>query len=197
MSSPGDSSLREAGKLYLLYVAAGAAAIPAGVVYSLLHIARMERWWTASPILGVGLSMALYAWRYYERRFYLPRKGPELPLSQDVGPMVRLTRVLGAPGPAQIPMVVSLWSSSIQVANYQVALEESILAALSQHGKEEASGTNREILLFQYGNAGQIERLRDMLAGNRQPRWTVPQKAPITQQTEGGPPNAALCGTTR
>src|SRR5712664_1112140 len=192
MSSPGDSSLREAGKLYLLYMVAGAGAIPAGVAYSLLHIAGRERWWTVSPILGVGLSMAFYAWKYCERRFYLPRKSPQLALSQDVGPIAGLADMLVAPGAAQIPMVVPLWSSSAQVVNYQIASEESILAALSRRGKDEAWTVSKEILQLQYGKAFYMERLRDMLAGKRQLAWTAPQKVPITEQREGGPPNAAL-----
>jgi hypothetical protein len=73
MSSLANSSLREAGKVYLLYIAAGVAAVPAGVAYSLLVVSGWERWWTVLPLLGTGFAMALLLWRLLERRLF-PRQ---------------------------------------------------------------------------------------------------------------------------
>jgi membrane protease YdiL (CAAX protease family) len=79
MSNLAHSSFRNEARLYLLYVVAGAAAIPAGIVYAVLVATGWERWWTVVPLLAVGLGTALFAWRYVEKKYLGKRFAPAVP----------------------------------------------------------------------------------------------------------------------
>jgi hypothetical protein len=68
MSNPAHSSFRNEARLSLLYLAAGAAAIPAGICYALIVAWGWERWWTVLPLLALGLGTSLFAWKYLERK---------------------------------------------------------------------------------------------------------------------------------
>ena len=70
MSTPIKLSFHDEAKLYLLYMVAGAAAIPAGICYAILVAKGWERWWTVVPLLALGLATALFAWKYLEKRLY-------------------------------------------------------------------------------------------------------------------------------
>ena len=72
MQSRIGSFLREFGKLYILYMSAGAAAIPAGALYALLAAKGYDHWWTAVPAIILGLWMAKVAWKFVDRRFFTP-----------------------------------------------------------------------------------------------------------------------------
>jgi hypothetical protein len=70
MLSQITSFLRESGKLYILYMSAGVAAIPAGVLYALLAVKGYDHWWTAVPAIIFGLWTAKRAWKFVDRRFF-------------------------------------------------------------------------------------------------------------------------------
>jgi len=69
MSTLAKSSFRDETKLYLLYMAAGIGAIPAGICYALLAVAGWERWWNVLPLLALGLGSGLFVWKFAEKRF--------------------------------------------------------------------------------------------------------------------------------
>src|SRR5712664_628630 len=69
MSTLAKLSFRDETKLYLLYVAAGIGAIPAGICYALLVVAGWERWWNVLPLLALGLGSGLFVWKFAEKRF--------------------------------------------------------------------------------------------------------------------------------
>ena len=69
MSNLAHSSFRNEARPYLLYVAAGVAAIPAGISYAILATKGLERWWTVVPLLALGLATALLVWKRLERQF--------------------------------------------------------------------------------------------------------------------------------
>jgi len=90
MSGRKTSFWREAGRTYLLYMAAGVGAIPAGVIYAVLAANGWERGWTTIPLLLVGVGMAMTAWKFAERR-WLPAisttvSGQEQPVAYEAGP---------------------------------------------------------------------------------------------------------------
>jgi len=62
--------LREFRKLYVLYISAGIAAIPAGFIYALLAAKGYERPWTAISTIVLGFLMARQTWKYIERKFF-------------------------------------------------------------------------------------------------------------------------------
>jgi hypothetical protein len=89
MSGRKTSFWRESGRTYLLYMASGMGAIPAGVVYAVLTANDWDRWWTTIPLLVVGVGMALTAWKFAER-WWLPAvpatiSGPEQPVAYEAG----------------------------------------------------------------------------------------------------------------
>ena len=63
-----SSWLNSFKRTYAMYMTAGAAAIPAGVVYALLSVNRWERWWSDLLVLAAGLLTAHLVWRYINRR---------------------------------------------------------------------------------------------------------------------------------
>ncbi len=69
MSNLAHSSFRDEARLYLLYFAAGCAAVPAGIAYAFLVATGWERWWTVAPLLAFGLDTALVVWKLLERKF--------------------------------------------------------------------------------------------------------------------------------
>lgn len=71
MSGRAGSFSRDAGKLYLLYLAAGLAAVPAGVAYALLAVNGYDRWWTALPAIALGLWTATRVWKFLEGKLYV------------------------------------------------------------------------------------------------------------------------------
>lgn len=68
MSEETRSFSRDTARLYCLYMVAGAASIPAGILYGYLAIHGMERWWTGLLAIGLGLASAAIAWRVSEQR---------------------------------------------------------------------------------------------------------------------------------
>ncbi|PYU27283.1 MAG: hypothetical protein DMG32_07795 [Acidobacteria bacterium] len=64
--------MRESGKLYILYLSAGVAAIPAGLIYALFAVNGYDRWWTAVPCIGLGFWMARETWKYLSLRLQKP-----------------------------------------------------------------------------------------------------------------------------
>jgi hypothetical protein len=134
------SSLREAGKLYALYGIAGIAAIPAGVAYSLLRIAGLERWWTLLPLLVVGLCMALWAWRYAERWLCLYEGRTDQALASQVQPVMMLRDMSSAfqfaqfaLNPAKLPLSFPPPPRSV---NYPASLDDQLFAVMRGVGEE-------------------------------------------------------------
>ena len=74
MSEGATSWSRETGRLYLKYMAAGLAAIPAGIIYGLLAMAGWERPWTVILILALGVSSALCVCGFIEKRWSTRRR---------------------------------------------------------------------------------------------------------------------------
>jgi uncharacterized membrane protein len=72
MSAIRTSFWRDRSNLYVLYVIAGIAAVPAGLIYAILAASGRDHWWTTFPLLAAGLVSALLARQYYERRLVLP-----------------------------------------------------------------------------------------------------------------------------
>lgn len=70
MSLHLNSFLRESRKMYFLYLAAGVAAIPAGLIYALLAASGYERWWTAVSAIALGFWMARKTWKHIERKLF-------------------------------------------------------------------------------------------------------------------------------
>lgn len=58
-----EATLRQ----YLLYFAAAAAAVPAGIAYAVLATHQLERWWTVLLTLLAGVLLAHFGWRVAER----------------------------------------------------------------------------------------------------------------------------------
>ena len=69
-SLPLNSFLRESGRLYLLYMTAGIAAIPAVAIYAVLAAEGYRRWWTAVPAIALAFLMAVKAWQYVDRKLF-------------------------------------------------------------------------------------------------------------------------------
>ncbi len=69
MSSLAHSSFRNEARLYLLYLAAGVAAIPAGIAYAVLVATGWGRWWTVVPLLLLGLASGLLGRKYIQKQF--------------------------------------------------------------------------------------------------------------------------------
>ena len=69
MPNLASASFRDETKLYLLYLAAGVASVPAGICYALLAAKGWERWWTVVPLLAFGLATALFTWKHLEKKF--------------------------------------------------------------------------------------------------------------------------------
>lgn len=67
-----NSFLRESGKLYVLYMVAGVAAIPAGILYAILAVKGYGGWWSALAAIALGFWMAKEAWSYVERKLFAP-----------------------------------------------------------------------------------------------------------------------------
>lgn len=53
---------RELARMFLLYLAVGAAFIPSGVVYALLRLAGWDHWLLAGVLLGTGFLTAHFVW---------------------------------------------------------------------------------------------------------------------------------------
>jgi len=62
---------REVGKLFLLYLAAGAAFVPWGAVYSLFLLAGWDHWIIAVLMLAGGFATAHFVWRMLEKRLMI------------------------------------------------------------------------------------------------------------------------------
>jgi hypothetical protein len=65
-SSHPSSFLREVGKLYILYMVAGVAAMPAGVLYAILRLKGYDGWLAAAGAIMLGLLIAKVAWSCVE-----------------------------------------------------------------------------------------------------------------------------------
>jgi hypothetical protein len=70
------SFLRESSKLYVLYMTAGVAAIPAGTLYALLAVKGYDHWWTAVPAIILGLWSARKAWKFVDRGIFMMGYNP-------------------------------------------------------------------------------------------------------------------------
>jgi hypothetical protein len=73
MSATRTSFWRDSRNLYLLYLVAGVAAMPAGLIYAILATKHLDRWWTTVPLLALGLVSALLVWSYCERHWFPAR----------------------------------------------------------------------------------------------------------------------------
>lgn len=60
--------LRESGRMFLLYLAVGAAFVPSGLVYALFALAGWNHWLVAVLLLGAGFLTAHFVWGSLERR---------------------------------------------------------------------------------------------------------------------------------
>lgn len=194
------SSLREAGNLYILYAIAGIAAIPAGIVYSLLGIAGLERWWTALPLLAVALSMALLAWRYWERRLL----GAEARTGQPLAPQVQLATIpletgdglrfaLQAFNPEKFPLSFPPLPKSL---NYAISHDEQLFEVIRGVGGERPLAS-KQIALFALSTASKnirqteidiaipSDKLRALAAGADSIGRAAPQSILIANQLGG------------
>ncbi len=82
MSATRTSFWRDSSNLFVLYVMAGIAAVPAGTVYALLAAGGWDRWWTTFPLLSVGVGSALLTWSFCEKRWFTSL-GERLPRSEQ------------------------------------------------------------------------------------------------------------------
>src|SRR5260370_38878185 len=71
VSEETRSFSRDTARLYCLYMVAGAASIPAGILYGYLASHGMERWWTGLLAIGLGLASAAFACRVSQQRLLL------------------------------------------------------------------------------------------------------------------------------
>jgi hypothetical protein len=78
MSATRTSFWRDSRNIYVLYMVAGVAAVPAGLIYALLAAKNLDRWWTTCPLLALGLISALLVWSYCERHWFSAQKQPFL-----------------------------------------------------------------------------------------------------------------------
>ncbi len=198
MSSRVNSSLRDAGKLYLLYMAAGIAAIPAGIAYSLVHVAGMERWWTISPLLIVGFSSAIFAWRYCERSLLLiernvDRQPPHYvfqPTSMPHNAISPLWLVLAPKRAPSAYAIAAQTASSLKSREFRIFLtglghHEHVLPTATQFSKVMVSKGSENILKSEGGRTVSGDRLRALLAGTKPRLGTISHDALIAQQLGG------------
>lgn len=59
----------ESVRLFLFYLAVGAAFIPSGFLYGLLSLAGFDHWLIATPLMGAGFLMAALTWKHLEKRY--------------------------------------------------------------------------------------------------------------------------------
>ena len=76
MSKLDSPLLRDARKLYVMYLAVGVGSLPAGVAYSWMHIAGFERWWTLVPLLTIGICTGFLFWKFVEGQLSVPKRVP-------------------------------------------------------------------------------------------------------------------------
>jgi len=101
-------SFRDEAKLYLLYIAAGAAALPAGICYAILAANGWDRWWTVVPLLALGFATALLVWKYLEKRFNLRIAVPTISAAYNAkGYVFGLRGVSGVAAAASIAVLCS------------------------------------------------------------------------------------------
>jgi hypothetical protein len=131
MSGQAYSWFREEAKLLLLYVTAGAAAIPAGIVYAFVRANHWQHWWTVLPVLVAGLICALVAWRQVER--YFQRQAAIAQWKGLIPLLETFNTPAGMPGFKKDPIMVrSLFAS------YQTKLNgESCFADKSERWRED------------------------------------------------------------
>jgi len=67
------SLLSDFKSLYILYVSAGLAAIPAGLLYAIAALNGYDRWWVALFCIAIGLGSALKIWRIVEIKLFTRR----------------------------------------------------------------------------------------------------------------------------
>ena len=82
MLSRSNWSAVSNGRLYLMYMAAGVAAIPIGVLYSVLSLHSVLPGWEEFLLLGGGLVSALFIWQLLERKFACKAAQIETPVAQ-------------------------------------------------------------------------------------------------------------------
>lgn len=68
MAAGTESWSEGALRKYCLYLAAGAAAVPAGIAYATLATRGLESWWTVLLVLGCGVALAHVGWTLASRR---------------------------------------------------------------------------------------------------------------------------------
>ncbi len=59
---------REVGKMFVLYLAVGAAFVPWGAAYSFFLLAGWDHWIVTVPMLAGGFVTAYFVWRALEKR---------------------------------------------------------------------------------------------------------------------------------
>ena len=70
MSETRASFWRDLRNLYVLYMVSAVAAVPAGLIYAILAMKHLDRWWTTVPLLALGLASALLAWSHCHRNWF-------------------------------------------------------------------------------------------------------------------------------
>jgi membrane protease YdiL (CAAX protease family) len=96
MSATRTSFWRDSRNLYVLYMVAGVAAIPAGLIYAILGAEGLDQWWSTVPLLALGVVSSLLAWSFFEKRWF-PRQ-----LSRSISIMAYEVSPMGI-RPAPVP----------------------------------------------------------------------------------------------
>ena len=102
------SWLREVTKMFLKYLAVGAAFIPWGVLYSLLVLAGWDHWVIAVLMLGGGFATAHFAWTALEKRMRVQLveiSRPTTPVAFGRAAMERHIHEVIWPAPVMFPTV--------------------------------------------------------------------------------------------
>lgn len=71
MGQPTTYWPSESVRLFLFYLAVGAAFVPSGLLYGLLSVAGIDHWLVATPLLGTGFLMAALTWKHLEKRYHV------------------------------------------------------------------------------------------------------------------------------
>jgi len=100
------SWLREVTKMFLKYLAVGAAFVPWGVLYSLLVFAGWGHWVIAVLMLGGGFATAHFAWTALEKRMRVQLveiSPPTTPVASGGAVMDRYVHKVIWPAPVMFP----------------------------------------------------------------------------------------------
>jgi hypothetical protein len=139
-----NSFLREWGKGYALYVAAGLAAIPAGAAYAVLAVSGYKTWWTASLAVAIGFWCARLVWDYVEHRFFAQQLTPTLTWSFTIVPATAVAAIMLSCPPT--PFNGALFSISCLQSSEPV-----VVFLMPEERSAEQSTENKPVLIFESG----------------------------------------------